>query len=177
MVVPGEGPEDAAVMFIGEAPGRNEDLQGKPFVGQAGQFLSQLLSLAKLSRQEVYITNIVKCRPPANRDPLPAEVSACRAWLDRQIEIIRPKMVVTLGRHSMALFFPGEKIGKIHGQPQQKDGVIYFPMYHPAAALHQYGLRKTIEEDFQKIPELLKETDVAPQAAEEEKPPEQLSML
>ena len=154
-VVPGEGPENASILFIGEAPGWNEDQQGRPFIGAAGQFLDQLLASIGLDRQKVFIANVVKCRPPENRDPLPGEIQACRKWLDRQIEVIQPKMIVTLGRYSMVRFFPGEAISKIHGKPRKKDGIIYFPMYHPAAALHQGGLREVLKADMQKIPELL----------------------
>lgn len=153
--VPGEGPENADIMFIGEAPGYNEDLQGRPFVGQAGQFLNELLDSIDLKREQVYITNIIKTRPPGNRDPLPVEIHNCKAWLDRQLEIIRPKVIVTLGRYSMARFFPGKTISQIHGTSVEKDGVIYFAMYHPAAALHQQSLRDTLKKDMQKIPGLL----------------------
>ncbi|MCL2149747.1 MAG: uracil-DNA glycosylase [Dehalococcoidia bacterium] len=153
--VPGEGPDNAEIMFIGEAPGYHEDQQGRPFVGQAGQFLSELLASIGLQRPDVYITNIIKTRPPGNRDPLPVEINNCKAWLDRQLEIIHPKMIVTLGRYSMARFFPGKTISQIHGASVTKDGVIYFAMYHPAAALHQQSLRDTIMKDMQKIPALL----------------------
>ena len=156
-VVPGEGAEDAAIMFIGEAPGWHEDQQGRPFVGQAGQFLDRLLASINLKREQVFITNVIKTRPPDNRDPLPTEIQNCRPWLDRQIEIIKPKMIVTLGRYSMAKFFPGKTISKVHGTAHKQDGVIYFAMYHPAAALHQQSLRKDIEADMLKIPKLLAE--------------------
>ncbi len=154
-VVPGEGAEDAALLFIGEAPGWHEDQQGRPFVGPAGQFLDQLLASISLRRAEVYIANVIKCRPPQNRDPLPAEIQTCRKWLDRQIEIIQPQMIITLGRYSLARYFPNESIGKIHGKPRKLEGVIYYPMYHPAAALHQGSLRRTIEADMLKIPQIL----------------------
>ncbi len=153
--VPGEGPENAEIMFIGEAPGFNEDLQGRPFVGQAGQFLNELLISIGLKREDVYITNIIKTRPPGNRDPLPVEISNCKDWLDRQLAVIHPKVIVTLGRYSMARFFPGKTISQIHGTSVVRDGVIYFAMYHPAAALHQQSLRETIQKDMQKIPPLL----------------------
>ena len=162
--VPGEGPEDADIMFIGESPGWNEDQQGRPFVGPAGKFLDELLALINLKRQQVYITNIIKTRPPDNRDPLPQEILNCRPWLQRQIEIIRPKMVVTLGRYSMALFFPKKSIGKIHGTAEKRDGIVYYAMYHPAAALHQQSLRETIKADILKIPRLLAETKDIPEA-------------
>lgn len=174
--VPGEGPEDAELMFVGEAPGYHEDQQGRPFVGPAGQYLTELITAIGLRRQQVYITNIIKSRPPGNRDPLPAEIAACRFWLNRQIELIRPKMVVTLGRYSMALFFPGKSIGKIHGTVQKRDGIIYYAMYHPAAALHQQSLRQTIEADMQKIPRLLAEASNLPEDSEEP-PSRQLSMF
>ncbi len=170
-VVPGEGAEDAAIMFIGEAPGWHEDQQGRPFVGQAGQYLDRLLASINLKREQVYITNVIKTRPPDNRDPLPTEIQNCRPWLDRQIEIIKPKMIVTLGRYSMARYFPGKSISKIHGTAVRKDGVIYFAMYHPAAALHQQSLRQDIEADMLKIPKLLAEAS----KLEEAKPPEENS--
>ncbi len=172
--VPGEGPEDAEIMFVGEAPGWHEDQQGRPFVGPAGKYLEQLLALIGLKREQVYITNVIKTRPPENRDPLPSEIANCRPWLERQIEIIRPRMIVTLGRYSMAMFFPGKTISKIHGTAQKRDGVIYFAMYHPAAALHQQSLRQAIETDMRKIPALLAE---AKAMAETEAPAQQLSMF
>lgn len=171
--VPGEGPEQADVMFIGEGPGFHEDKQGRPFVGAAGQFLEELLSNINLKRDAVFITNVVKCRPPANRDPEPDEIEACRGYLERQIELIQPKMVVTLGRFSMARYFPNAKISQIHGQPKKMEGVIYFPMYHPAAALHQPSLRRTVQEDMKRIPQLLAEID----RLAEEDPPEQVEQL
>jgi len=173
-VVPGEGAESADIMFIGEAPGWHEDQQGRPFVGPAGQFLDELLQSIGLRRQDVYIANVIKCRPPANRDPLPSEVKACRKWLDRQIALINPKMIVTLGRYSLAQFMPGESMTKAHGKAKKKDGVLYFAMYHPAAALHQGSLRKVIMEDMQKIPSVLAQGSAV---KEEEPKPEQLSMF
>lgn len=163
--VPGEGPEDAQVMFIGEAPGFNEDKTGRPFVGAAGQFLNKLLAAAGLERSSVYITNVVKCRPPNNRDPLPAEIEACRTYLDRQIEIIRPRVIVTLGRYSMSRWFPGESISRIHGQPRVVDGVTIVPMFHPAAALHQERYRALIEADFRKLPAILAAATTSPPAS------------
>jgi len=154
-VVPGEGVENADILFIGEAPGRNEDQQGRPFVGPAGKFLDELLDLIDLNRKQVYIANVIKCRPQGNRDPLPQEIITCRPWLERQIEIINPQIIVTLGRYSMALFFPQKSIGKIHGTAKKHDDIIYYAMYHPAAALHQGGLRETIKADMLKIPQLL----------------------
>jgi len=172
--VPGEGAEDAEIMFIGEAPGWHEDQQGRPFVGPAGQYLDQLLALIDFKREQVYIANVIKSRPPGNRDPLPAEIAACRPWLERQIEVIRPRMIVTLGRYSMAMFFPGKSISKIHGTAQKRDDIIYYAMYHPAAALHQQSLRQTIESDMLKIPSLLAE---AKNIAEAEPPSQQLKMF
>jgi uracil-DNA glycosylase family 4 len=173
-VVPGEGAENAEIMFIGEAPGFNEDQQGRPFVGQAGQFLDQLLLSIGLNRQKVYIANVIKCRPPENRDPLPTEIQNCSGWLDSQIDIIKPKMIVTLGRYSMVRYFPGKTISKIHGTAVKRDNRIYFAMYHPAAALHQGSLRKDIEADMQKIPKLIADMN----KVEEVKPePQQLKMF
>lgn len=162
-VVPGEGPEDADLLFIGEAPGWNEDQQGRPFVGAAGEFLDQLLGSIGLSREQVYIANVIKCRPPQNRDPLPAEIRACSKWLDRQVEIIQPKIIVTLGRYSLAKYFPGEGISKIHGKPRKRDNVVYYPMYHPAAALHQGSLRKIVEADMLQIPQMLAQYEKIPE--------------
>ena len=155
--VPGEGPENADIMFIGEAPGFHEDQQGQPFVGAAGKFLDELLGSINLERKDVFIANVIKCRPPGNRDPLPEEIEACKPFLDRQIEIIQPKLVVTLGRFSMTRAFPKARISRIHGQPRKIDGVVYYPMYHPAAALHQPSLRRTVEEDMRRIPELIEQ--------------------
>jgi uracil-DNA glycosylase family 4 len=173
-VVPGEGAEDASLLFIGEAPGWHEDQQGRPFVGPAGQFLDQLLTSIGLRREEVYIANVIKCRPPQNRDPLPAEIQNCHKWLDRQIEIIQPQMIITLGRYSLARYFPNESIGKIHGKPRKLGDVIYYPMYHPAAALHQGSLRRTIEADMLKIPQILAQGEEMPQ---NEVTSQQLSMF
>jgi uracil-DNA glycosylase len=176
--VPGEGPEDAEILFIGEAPGWHEDQQGRPFVGAAGQFLEQLLASISLKRDQVYITNVVKHRPPANRDPLPSEISACKPWLDSQLKLLHPKMIVTLGRYSMGMFFPGKVISKIHGQAQKRDNIIYFAMYHPAAALHQGSLRQEIQADMLKIPALLAELKAPPPEVKPEPPPvQQLKMF
>lgn len=169
-VVPGEGPEDAELLFIGEAPGWYEDQQGRPFVGPAGAFLNQLLSSIGLSREQVYIANVIKCRPPGNRDPLPAEIQACRKWLDRQIEIIQPRIIITLGRYSLARYFPNESISKIHGKARKEGKVVCYPMYHPAAALHQGSLRQIIEADMLRIPEILEQAESmaeAPAAAQQ----------
>ncbi|NLE43482.1 MAG: uracil-DNA glycosylase [Chloroflexi bacterium] len=168
--VPGEGAEDAEIMFIGEAPGFHEDQQGRPFVGAAGQFLDELLARIGYARESVYIANVIKCRPPGNRDPLPEEMEACKSFLDRQIVLIQPKIIVTLGRFSMARVFPNARISVIHGQAHKVDGIIYYPMYHPAAALHQPSLRRVLEEDVERIPDLLKgvvqlsETHAEPEA-------------
>jgi uracil-DNA glycosylase family 4 len=162
-VVPGEGPEDADLLFIGEAPGWNEDQQGRPFVGAAGGFLDQLLASIGLRREQVYIANVIKCRPPQNRDPLPDEIQACSKWLDHQVEIIQPRVIVTLGRYSLAKYLPGESIGKIHGKPRKQNDIIYYPMYHPAAALHQGSLRKIIQEDMLRIPQILTQWERIPE--------------
>lgn len=154
--VPGEGSLAAAVVFIGEGPGYHEDKQGRPFVGAAGQFLDELLESIGLKREDVYITNMIKCRAPNNRDPLPAEIQACRPYLDKQLEMIGPKVLVTLGRHSFSRFFPGESIGKARGQARRMEGLVVYPMYHPAAALHNPKLRSVIESDFKKLPDLVK---------------------
>jgi uracil-DNA glycosylase family 4 len=175
-VVPGEGSEDADIAFIGEAPGWHEDQQGRPFVGPAGQFLDELLASIGMKRQQVYICNVLKCRPPGNRDPLPMEVKTCQQWLDRQLALIHPKMIVTLGRHSMARFFPGETISKVHGKARREGGLIYYAMYHPAAALHQQGLRDTIKADMRRIPALLIEAEPQPDAKTAQKP-QQMSFL
>ena len=173
-VVPGEGVEEADIMFIGEAPGWHEDQQGRPFVGPAGKYLDELLASINLRREQVYIANVIKCRPTGNRDPLPVEILNCRKWLERQIELIRPNMIVTLGRYSMAMFFPGKSISKIHGTAQKRDNVLYYAMYHPAAALHQQSLRQAIENDMLKIPSLLPE---AKNMTEAEPKPQQLKMF
>ena len=174
--VPGEGPEKPQIVFIGEAPGYHEDQQGRPFVGQAGQFLEQLLNSIGLKRSDVYICNVIKCRPPNNRDPLPIEIKNCQKWLDQQLELLSPKMTVTLGRYSLARFFPGEPISKVHGTARKQDNIIYFAMYHPAAALHQQSLRQTIEADMLKIPPLLVQVEPVEEVKKEDKP-EQLSLF
>lgn len=175
-VVPGEGPEDAKIMFIGEAPGFHEDQQGRPFVGASGQFLEELLESIGLTREQVFIANVIKCRPPGNRDPLPEEIEACKPFLDRQIGLLQPVLIVTLGRFSMARAFPKARISHIHGQPRKIEGIIYYPMYHPAAALHRPSLRSIVEEDIRRIPELIEQ---AAQLAESAPPPqaEQLKLF
>jgi len=175
--VPGEGPENAGIMFIGEGPGFHEDRQGRPFVGAAGQYLDELLARIGLRRADVYIANVIKCRPPGNRDPEPEEVEACRPFLDRQIELIRPRVVVTLGRFSMARYFPGASISRIHGQPKRVAGVIYLPMFHPAAALHQPKWRSVVEEDFLKLPGLLAKMEEVREEKPEPPQVEQLSLF
>ena len=153
--VPGEGSPTAEIMFVGEGPGFNEDQQGRPFVGAAGKFLDELLVSIGHERPSVYITNVLKCRPPNNRDPLPNEVESCRKYLLRQIELVNPKLIVTLGRFSLAWFFPKDSIGKVHGKLRQMNGRFYYHLYHPAAALHAGNLRKVIQEDFSRIPAAL----------------------
>lgn len=159
-LVMGVGNPNADIVFIGEAPGKNEDLKGEPFVGAAGKFLDEMLDNIGLSRDEAYITNIVKYRPPNNRDPLPEEKRDFWPFLIRQLEIIEPKIVVTLGRHSMEYFLPGRRITEIHGQPKRidlgREKIVILPLYHPAAALYNGGLRKTLIEDFSQIPNILK---------------------
>ncbi|HET9912988.1 MAG TPA: uracil-DNA glycosylase [Anaerolineales bacterium] len=156
--VPGEGPTHAEIMLIGEGPGFHENEQGRPFVGAAGKFLDQLLEQAGVTRADVWITNVVKCRPPGNRDPLPDEIEICTSnYLQHQIKLVNPSIVVTLGRFSMGLFFKGAKITQIHGQMRKVDDRFVIAMYHPAAALHQVALKPAIMADFSKLPELLKE--------------------
>jgi DNA polymerase len=169
--VPGEGPANAEILLIGEGPGFHEDQQGRPFVGPSGQFLNELLASAGYKREEVFIANVVKCRPPANRDPLPEEIEACSQYLDRQIALINPKVIVTLGRFSMARWFPGQKISAIHGKAKRIDGRTVVAMFHPAAALHQPALRDAIEEDFRKLKKIVAEA----QKTSEEKSPSKSS--
>ncbi|MDQ6695073.1 MAG: uracil-DNA glycosylase [Chloroflexota bacterium] len=155
--VPGEGYIRTEVMLIGEGPGYHEDKQGRPFIGPAGQFLNELLAIAGLARDRVYITNVVKCRPPGNRDPQRDEIAACGPYLERQISGIRPKVIVTLGRYSMQRFFPGERISQIHGSARVVDGILCVAMYHPAAGLHQASLADVIRADFGKLPVYLEQ--------------------
>jgi len=160
-LVMGDGNPDAEIVFIGEAPGKNEDLQGKPFVGAAGKFLNEMLAQAGMDRSDVYITNIVKYRPPNNRDPLPEEKAAFWPYLLKQLEIIQPEVVITLGRHSMEYFLPGLKIGQIHGEPKRiqfgDHKIVIMPLFHPAAALYNGGLRQTLIDDFLKVPEVIRQ--------------------
>lgn len=159
-LVMGDGSANAEIVFIGEAPGKNEDEQGLPFVGAAGKFLNEMLAGIKLSRSDVYITNIVKYRPPNNRDPLPEEKKAFWPYLVRQLEVIKPKVVVTLGRHSMEYFLPEAKISLVHGQPKRvtfgDQKLVILPLYHPAAALYNGSMRQTLIEDFNKLPIIVK---------------------
>jgi uracil-DNA glycosylase family 4 len=158
-LVMGDGNLDAEIVFIGEAPGKKEDESGLPFVGASGKFLNEMLAQAGLERSDVYITNVVKYRPPKNRDPKPTEKKAFMPYLLKQLEIIQPKVVITLGRHSMEYFLPGAKIGEIHGQPHNVridgDEFMIIPLYHPAAALYNGSLRATLVDDFLRVPEII----------------------
>lgn len=151
----GDGNPGADIVFIGEAPGKKEDEMGIPFVGASGQFLNDMLESIHLNRNQIYITNIVKYRPPSNRDPLPLEKEAFLPYLERQLDVIQPLLVVTLGRHSTNVFLPDLQISKIHGEPKRKEGRVYLPLYHPAAALYNGGMRQTLLEDFSRIPAIL----------------------
>jgi DNA polymerase len=164
--VPGEGPANAEIMLIGEGPGFFENEMGRPFVGAAGKFLEELLAKIGMKREDVFITNIVKCRPPGNRDPEPAEIAACNDYLERQIQAINPKVIVTLGRYSMGRFLPNAKISDVHGQGMNIKGRLVVAMYHPAAALHQPSLKSTVESDFASLPELIAKTVQAPEYQE-----------
>lgn len=186
--VPGEGPLNAEILFIGEAPGRNEDLQGRPFVGQAGKLLEELLGEIGLTREDVWIGNVVKCRPPENRDPRPEEIAACAGYLERQIALLQPKVIATLGRFSMEKFFPGAKITRVHGQAKRDGRRVLIPLYHPAYVLRNMAAKPDAVRDMQKIPRLLERLEqvLAEEAAagnvvvEPEQPPsepEQLSMF
>lgn len=155
--VPGEGPADAEIMFIGEGPGFHEGEQGRPFVGASGKFLDQLLEQAGLTRADVFIANVVKCRPPGNRDPQAEELDACNAYLEAQIEAIDPSIIVTLGRISMGKFIPGVKISAVHGRMHKVGERFVIPMFHPAAALHQPALKPSILADFANLPDQLNE--------------------
>jgi DNA polymerase len=181
LAVPGEGPKDAAIMFIGEGPGFHENEQGRPFVGAAGKFLDELLASIGMQRAQVFITNVVKCRPPGNRDPLPEELEACGDYLERQIQAINPQVIVTLGRFSMARFLPNARISSIHGQSVQVRGRLVVPMYHPAAALHQGSLRPVIEKDFARLPGMIarasEATEMKDAPGEGRQDPKQLSFF
>ncbi len=160
-LVPGDGNPDADIVFIGEAPGKNEDEQGIPFIGAAGKFLSEMLGEIDMQRSDIFITNIVKYRPPNNRDPLPEEKKAFWPYLIQQIEVIDPKVIVTLGRHSMEYFLPEAKISQVHGQPKRIQfgdrKVVIMPLYHPAAALYNGSMRETLKQDFHKLPKILEQ--------------------
>jgi DNA polymerase len=178
--VPGEGAPAADIMLIGEGPGFHEDKQARPFVGASGKFLAQLLNDAGYKREDVFIANVVKCRPPDNRDPQSEELAACGDYLERQIELVDPKVIVTLGRYSMYRYFPGAAITKIHGQPKRVGNRLVVPMFHPAAALHQPRWRPLISEDFAKLPQFIQEAAAFSQAEEKIIDPddaEQLSMF
>lgn len=162
-LVMGDGNTNADIVFIGEAPGKNEDAQGLPFVGAAGKFLNEMLAEAGLDRSDVYITNIVKYRPPNNRDPLPEEKRAFWPYLLKQLQIIKPKVVITLGRHSMEYFLPDMKISQIHGQAKRikfgDDKLVIVPLYHPAAALYNGGMRQTLIDDFVNVPRIIEKLE------------------
>jgi uracil-DNA glycosylase len=180
--VPGEGPANAAIMFIGEGPGFHENEQGRPFVGAAGKFLDELLASIDMQRSQVFITNVVKCRPPGNRDPMPEELEACKEYLERQIQAINPKVIVTLGRYSMAHFLPNARISEVHGQAMHVRGRLIVPMYHPAAALHQGSLKPVIERDFSLLPGLIAKSAETPEVTEDiplkdKQEPKQLSLF
>lgn len=160
--VPGEGPANAEIMFIGEGPGFYENEQGRPFVGQAGKYLDELLQKIGLKRTEVYITNVVKCRPPANREPQEEELVACREFLERQIRVIQPRVIITLGRFSMGRYFKDAKISLVHGNAVWVKGQMIIPMYHPAAGLHQPALKASIEKDFLKVPDYIQKARATP---------------
>jgi len=171
--VPGSGNPNAEILFIGEAPGKSEDACGVPFVGAAGKFLDKMLDSIGLARTDIFIANVVKCRPPGNRDPEPSEVEACWNFLERQIKIIAPKLIATLGRHSMNRFLPGLKISEVHGQAKRrKDGQIFLPLYHPAAALYSPNSKEIHLADFIKIPKILEQINSAPTP-----PPEQTRLI
>ena len=184
--VPGAGKFDAEILFIGEGPGYNEDKQGLPFVGRSGDYLESLLKLINLKRGDVFITNVVKCRPPENRDPLPIEITTCKPYLDQQTGLIDPLIIVTLGRYSMARYFPNGKITQIHGQAKIDDGRAYYPLFHPAAVLRNPALQSQMETDFRRIPDILEKVrklrdagkKPPPSAAgDDAPPPQQLSLF
>lgn len=152
----GDGDPAAELVFIGEAPGKNEDLQGIPFVGAAGRFLNEMLEMIDMKREDIYITNIVKYRPPNNRDPLPEEKTAFMPYLESQLEVIQPVLVITLGRHSLNCFLPDLHISQVHGQPKRYKGLVYLPLFHPAAALYNGSMRQTLIDDFALIPVIMK---------------------
>ncbi len=175
--VPGEGPADAKIFFIGEGPGYYEDQSGRPFVGRAGKLLEETLGKIGLKRDEVFIGNVVKHRPPENRDPLPNEIAACKGWLDQQLAIINPKIVVTLGRFSLAKFLGNAKISYVHGHPQKVGNYVVLPMYHPAAALRSGALLREFEQDFIKNQELLKNPDQELEIEESDEDSDQMNLF
>ena len=188
--VPGYGDANAEILFIGEAPGFEEDRQGLPFVGRSGRYLDYLLNLIGMKREQVFITNVIKHRPPENRDPQADELVACKSFIDRQFEIINPLVVVTLGRFSMTRYFPDGKISQIHGRPRYDTDRAYYPMFHPAAALRTPELRHDMEADIQRLPEIVTEAkrrrdqrpDIAqkppvPNQQPDEEPPKQLKLF
>lgn len=190
--VPGSGDPQAKILFIGEGPGKDEDLQGEPFVGRAGKLLTQLLQKINIERKDVFITNVVKCRPPENRDPMDDEIEACWPYLERQIRLIEPRVIVTLGRHSLKRFLPGTSITAVHGEGKRRtsDGRIIFPLYHPAVALYKASMLDTLEKDMHKLAMLLKkiedgtiqyihreETDLSRFSTEVSKKPENMSLF
>jgi DNA polymerase len=158
--VPGEGSETARIVFIGEGPGEEEDKQGRPFVGRSGKFLREMIASVGLQEKDYFIANVVKCRPPENRDPRPEEISACSHWLDQQMDILKPEVIVTLGRHSMGRYLEGVTISKVHGRIfKRKDGVHLFPLYHPAVALYSPSQKQILQEDMKRLPILLRYID------------------
>jgi uracil-DNA glycosylase len=160
--VPGSGNPNAEIVFIGEGPGKNEDEQGIPFCGASGKMLDKLLATIQLDRSDIFITNIVKCRPPENRDPLPQEKDVCtELYLDKQLALIKPKLIVTLGRHALNHFIPNVKISEVHGQPKRYKERLYLPLYHPAGALYNSSTRSTLEEDFLLIPKLIEKISLS----------------
>ncbi len=182
--VPGEGPVNAEIMFIGEAPGFNEDQQGRPFVGAAGKLLEELLAELELTRDDVWIGNVVKCRPPQNRDPRPEEIAACAGYLERQIELLQPKLIATLGRYSMEKFFPGAKITRVHGQARREGSRVLIPLFHPAYVLRNMNALPDAKRDMRKIPRLLArleqvltEEAANPAATESAPPPDEPEQL
>ena len=156
--VPGSGSANAGILIIGEGPGFNEDQQGLPFVGRSGKLLNELLAAVPIAREDVFITNVVKCRPPDNRDPLPDEVVACRPYLERQIELLDPRIIVTLGKHSLLRFYPEGKISKDHGKILEWEGRVLFPLYHPAAGLRNPAIKRNLQEDVLRLPEAIRES-------------------
>ncbi len=166
--VPGEGSRTTDIVFIGEGPGFYEDRDGRPFVGPAGKLLDALLASIGLDREQVYITNMVKCRPPNNRDPLPSEIKACKPYLDKQLDLIQPRVVVALGRYSFSKFFPTESISKARGKPRRWRSFIVYPMYHPAAALRNPNLRPALQKDFSNLTSLLKGESDTPDESEDD---------